>query len=101
MHVEYENSRTWNVRLIGNAQSAQKLSFLSGHHVVHWSRWRALAVLIAATVLMACCADLSTENIEPLLSYSISQVCKIARVGIIHRVLKPGLHFQLAARCGL
>uniref|UniRef100_H3CQ62 Cation/H+ exchanger protein 1 n=1 Tax=Tetraodon nigroviridis TaxID=99883 RepID=H3CQ62_TETNG len=44
-----------------------------GHHVVHWSRWRALAVLIAATVLMACCADLSTENIEPFLNYSISQ----------------------------
>ncbi|KAM3587719.1 uncharacterized protein V6R79_012680 [Siganus canaliculatus] len=46
----------------------------TGHHVVHWSRWRALAVLIVATVLMACCADLSTENIEPLLTHSsISQ----------------------------
>ncbi|XP_038595121.1 cation/H+ exchanger protein 1 isoform X1 [Micropterus salmoides] len=46
----------------------------AGHHVVHWSRWRALAVLIGATVLMACCADLSTENIEPMLThYSISQ----------------------------
>uniref|UniRef100_A0AAQ5XRT9 Cation/H+ exchanger protein 1 n=1 Tax=Amphiprion ocellaris TaxID=80972 RepID=A0AAQ5XRT9_AMPOC len=45
-----------------------------GHHVVHWSRWRALAVLIVATVLMACCADLSTENIEPILAhFSISQ----------------------------
>uniref|UniRef100_A0A3B5B995 Low affinity vacuolar monovalent cation/H(+) antiporter-like n=1 Tax=Stegastes partitus TaxID=144197 RepID=A0A3B5B995_9TELE len=45
-----------------------------GHHVVHWSRWRALAVLIVATVLMACCADLSTENIEPILAHSsISQ----------------------------
>ncbi|XP_071358147.1 cation/H+ exchanger protein 1 isoform X2 [Trachinotus anak] len=45
-----------------------------GHHVVHWSRWRALAVLIVATVLMACCADLSTENIEPMLTHSsISQ----------------------------
>ncbi|XP_029020113.1 cation/H+ exchanger protein 1 [Betta splendens] len=45
-----------------------------GHHVVHWSRWRALGVLIVATVLMACCADLSTTNIEPMLSnYSISQ----------------------------
>ncbi|XP_033470914.1 cation/H+ exchanger protein 1 isoform X2 [Epinephelus lanceolatus] len=41
-----------------------------GHHVVHWSRWRALAVLIVATVLMACCADLSTENIEPMLTHS-------------------------------
>ncbi|XP_070710061.1 cation/H+ exchanger protein 1 [Pempheris klunzingeri] len=46
----------------------------AGHHVVHWSRWRALAVLIIATVLMACCADLSTENIEPMLTHSsISQ----------------------------
>ncbi|KAK2883068.1 hypothetical protein Q8A73_022001 [Channa argus] len=45
-----------------------------GHHVLHWSRWRALAVLIVATVLMACCADLSTTNIEPMLTnYSISQ----------------------------
>ncbi|KAM9328399.1 cation/H+ exchanger protein 1 [Pholidichthys leucotaenia] len=44
------------------------------HHVVHWSRWRALAVLIVATVLMACCADLCTENIEPILTHSsISQ----------------------------
>ncbi|KAM8883783.1 cation/H+ exchanger protein 1 [Synchiropus picturatus] len=45
-----------------------------GHHVVHWSRWRALLVLIVATVLMACCADLTTENIEPMLKHSsISQ----------------------------
>ncbi|KAM9823983.1 cation/H+ exchanger protein 1 [Neosynchiropus ocellatus] len=45
-----------------------------GHHVVHWSRWRALVVLIVATVLMACCADLTTENIEPMLKHSsISQ----------------------------
>ncbi|XP_068587493.1 cation/H+ exchanger protein 1 isoform X6 [Cebidichthys violaceus] len=41
-----------------------------GHHVVHWSRWRALGVLIAATILMACCADLSTQNIEPILTHS-------------------------------
>ncbi|XP_069021063.1 cation/H+ exchanger protein 1 [Embiotoca jacksoni] len=46
----------------------------SGHHVVHWSRWRALGVLIVATLLMACCADLSTLNIEPILTHSsISQ----------------------------
>ncbi|PWA18287.1 hypothetical protein CCH79_00017809, partial [Gambusia affinis] len=45
-----------------------------GHPVVHWSRWKALAVLIFATVLMACCADLCTVNIEPILSHSsISQ----------------------------
>ncbi|KAJ0057372.1 hypothetical protein NL108_005287, partial [Boleophthalmus pectinirostris] len=42
--------------------------------VVHWPRWRALAVLILATVLMACCADRSIENIEPMLTHStISQ----------------------------
>ncbi|KAA8580177.1 cation/H+ exchanger protein 1 isoform X1 [Etheostoma spectabile] len=46
----------------------------TGHHVVHWSRWRALGVLIVSTILMACCADLSTENIEPILTHScISQ----------------------------
>ncbi|XP_028426329.1 cation/H+ exchanger protein 1 isoform X2 [Perca flavescens] len=46
----------------------------AGHHVVHWSRWRALGVLIVSTILMACCADLSTENIEPILTHSrISQ----------------------------
>ncbi|TWW64667.1 hypothetical protein D4764_22G0003140 [Takifugu flavidus] len=55
----------------GIVATSQGLS--TGHHVVHWSRWRALTVLIAATVLMACCADLSTENIEPFLNYSISQ----------------------------
>lgn len=50
----------------------------AGHHVVHWSRLRALGVLIAATILMACCADLCTQNIEPILTHSfISQVIKI------------------------
>ncbi|KAM9771755.1 cation/H+ exchanger protein 1 [Syngnathus typhle] len=46
----------------------------TGHHAVHWSRWRALAMLIVSTLLMACCADLSTDNIKPMLtSSSISQ----------------------------
>ena len=45
-----------------------------GHHVVYWSRWRALVVLIIATLLMAACADLTTQNIHPILSYNISQV---------------------------
>ncbi|XP_072310941.1 cation/H+ exchanger protein 1 [Eucyclogobius newberryi] len=46
----------------------------ASHPVVHWSRWRALAVLIIATVLMACCADRTIENIEPMLTHSaISQ----------------------------
>ncbi len=41
----------------------------------HWSRWRALLILIVATVLMSACADLTTEHIQPILSHSsISQV---------------------------
>ncbi|KAJ8416411.1 hypothetical protein AAFF_G00356990 [Aldrovandia affinis] len=47
-----------------------------GHHdaVVHWSRWRALVILIMATLLMSACADLTTEHIKPILAYSsISQ----------------------------
>ncbi|KAG8005627.1 Low affinity vacuolar monovalent cation/H(+) antiporter [Nibea albiflora] len=55
-------------------QEGTSTSYSTGHHVVHWSRWRALAVLIVATGLMACCADLSTANIEPMLTHSsISQ----------------------------
>ncbi|XP_051248774.1 cation/H+ exchanger protein 1 isoform X2 [Dicentrarchus labrax] len=58
-----------NASIVATSQVAA-----AGHHVVHWSRWRALAVLIVATVLMACCADISTENIEPILTHSsISQ----------------------------
>ncbi|XP_057711511.1 cation/H+ exchanger protein 1 isoform X2 [Corythoichthys intestinalis] len=57
-----------------NASVVSSCHVATGHHVVHWSRWRALAVLIVATVLMACCADLSTNNIEPMLTNSsISQ----------------------------
>ncbi|XP_061523697.1 cation/H+ exchanger protein 1 [Phycodurus eques] len=57
-----------------NASIVSPSHVATGHHVVHWSRWRALAVLIVATVLMACCADLSTNNIEPMLTHSsISQ----------------------------
>uniref|UniRef100_A0A672SHF6 Low affinity vacuolar monovalent cation/H(+) antiporter-like n=1 Tax=Sinocyclocheilus grahami TaxID=75366 RepID=A0A672SHF6_SINGR len=37
---------------------------------VHWSRWRALLILIVATVLMSACADLTTEHIQPILSHS-------------------------------
>ncbi|XP_034056742.1 cation/H+ exchanger protein 1 isoform X2 [Gymnodraco acuticeps] len=51
-------------------QDAQEGTSTTGHHVVHWSRTRALGVLIVATVLMACCADLSTENIQPILAHS-------------------------------
>nr|DBA31437.1 TPA: hypothetical protein GDO54_007288 [Pyxicephalus adspersus] len=41
-----------------------------GHHhspVVHWSRWRAVVILIGSTLLMAACADLATEHISPIL----------------------------------
>ncbi|NP_001020678.2 cation/H+ exchanger protein 1 [Danio rerio] len=44
---------------------------ISDHHAVaHWSRTRALVVLILATILMAACADLSTEHIKPIISNS-------------------------------
>ncbi|XP_035530774.1 cation/H+ exchanger protein 1 isoform X2 [Morone saxatilis] len=67
-HLHAANSCI-NASIVATSQVAA-----AGHHVVHWSRWRALAVLIVATVLMACCADLSTENIEPILTHSsISQ----------------------------
>ncbi|KAI3366756.1 hypothetical protein L3Q82_009418, partial [Scortum barcoo] len=72
---------------------------LTGHHVVHWSRWRALGVLIVATVLMACCADLSTENIKPMLTHStISQyfmgVTVLAMVPELPEVVN-GIQFAL------
>lgn len=53
------------------------VSVASNHDpVVHWSRWRALVVLIVATFLTAACADLTTEHIKPIISHaSISQVC--------------------------
>lgn len=50
---------------------------VTGHHgaVVHWSRWRSLVILIMATVLTSACADLVTENIQPILNQpNISQV---------------------------
>lgn len=44
--------------------------------VVHWSRWRAMLILIIATLLMSACADLITEHIQPILTHpGISQVC--------------------------
>ncbi|KAG9489830.1 hypothetical protein GDO78_005643 [Eleutherodactylus coqui] len=41
-----------------------------GHHhsaVVHWSRLRAMVILIGSTLLMSACADLATEHISPIL----------------------------------
>ncbi|CAG03408.1 unnamed protein product [Tetraodon nigroviridis] len=50
---------------------------VAGNHgaVVHWSRWRSLIILVVATVLTSACADLVTENIQPILNQpSVSQV---------------------------
>ncbi|KAL8222515.1 UNVERIFIED_CONTAM: hypothetical protein K2H54_077162, partial [Gekko kuhli] len=38
--------------------------------VVHWSRLRALVILLVSTVCMSACADLATEHISPILSSS-------------------------------
>ncbi|NWQ84652.1 VNX1 protein, partial [Columbina picui] len=50
---------------------------MPGHHhsaVVHWSRWRALLILLLSTLCMSACADLATEHISPILTNStISQ----------------------------
>ncbi|XP_042326716.1 LOW QUALITY PROTEIN: putative cation exchanger C521.04c [Sceloporus undulatus] len=46
---------------------------LPGHHhsaVVHWSRWRAMLILLVATLCMSACADLATEHISPILNNS-------------------------------
>ncbi|XP_068169870.1 uncharacterized protein [Antennarius striatus] len=43
---------------------------MTGHHgaVVHWSRWRSVLILVMATALLSACADLVTENIQPILN---------------------------------
>ncbi|XP_010209773.1 PREDICTED: LOW QUALITY PROTEIN: putative cation exchanger C521.04c [Tinamus guttatus] len=50
---------------------------MPGHHhsaMVHWSRWRALLILLLSTLCMSACADLATEHISPILTSStISQ----------------------------
>ncbi|XP_075781436.1 uncharacterized protein LOC102448560 isoform X2 [Pelodiscus sinensis] len=46
---------------------------MPGHHhsaVVHWSRCRALLILLLSTLCMSACADLATEHISPILSNS-------------------------------
>lgn len=53
------------------------LCAVTGNHgaVVHWSRWRSLLILVVATVLTSACADLVTENIQPILNQpNVSQV---------------------------
>ncbi|KPP78052.1 cation/H+ exchanger protein 1-like [Scleropages formosus] len=74
---------------------------VSGHHgaVVHWSRWRALLILIVATLLMSACADLVTEHLKPILvNSSVSQyfigVTVLAMVPEIPEVVN-GIQFAL------
>lgn len=57
--------------------TALLLCAVTGNHgaVVHWSRWRSLVILVVATVLTSACADLVTENIQPILNQpNVSQV---------------------------
>ncbi|KAG7329642.1 hypothetical protein KOW79_007816 [Hemibagrus wyckioides] len=74
---------------------------VTGHlgAVVHWSRWRALLILIIATVLMSSCADLITEHIQPILNHpNISQyfigVTVLAMVPEIPEIV-TGIQFAL------
>ncbi|NXC17453.1 VNX1 protein, partial [Corythaeola cristata] len=66
---------------------------MPGHHhsaVVHWSRWRALVILLLSTLCMSACADLATEHISPILTNStISQVSRGMEGGV--RCLLPWL----------
>uniref|UniRef100_A0A668APK2 Cation/H+ exchanger protein 1 n=1 Tax=Myripristis murdjan TaxID=586833 RepID=A0A668APK2_9TELE len=71
-----------------------------GHHVVHWSRWRALAVLIVATLLMAACADLTTENIHVLKAVTVSPLQYFIGVTVLAMVpelpeIVNGIQFAL------
>ncbi|MBN3298346.1 VNX1 protein, partial [Amia calva] len=67
--------------------------------VVHWSRWRAVIILIMATLLMSACADLTTLHIEPILSNSrVSQyfigVTVLAMIPEIPEIVN-GIQFAL------
>ncbi|MCJ8734368.1 hypothetical protein PDJAM_G00234410 [Pangasius djambal] len=77
---------------VGDASAADHLGA-----VVHWSRWRALLIMIIATVLMSTCADLITEHIQPILSHpNISQACVtvLAMVPEIPEIVN-GIQFAL------
>uniref|UniRef100_A0A3Q3X5A5 Uncharacterized protein n=1 Tax=Mola mola TaxID=94237 RepID=A0A3Q3X5A5_MOLML len=74
---------------------------VTGHHgaVVRWSRWRSLVILVMATVLTSACADLVTENIQPILNQpNISQyfigVTVLAMVPEIPEIVN-GIQFAL------
>nr|XP_056703118.1 uncharacterized protein LOC130475376 [Euleptes europaea] len=71
------------------------------HHqpVVHWSRLRALVILLVSTAGMSACADLATEHISPILSSStVSQyfigVTVLAMVPEIPEIVN-GIQFAL------
>ncbi|KAI1239561.1 hypothetical protein IHE44_0012687 [Lamprotornis superbus] len=68
----------WLLSLLWSVPHLSALSSVPGHHhsaVVHWSRWRALVILLLSTLCMSACADLATEHISPILTNStISQV---------------------------
>lgn len=70
----------------GMSHHVSALPAVPGHHhsaVVHWSRWRALVILLLSTLCMSACADLATEHISPILTNStISQVSVGMRVAI-------------------
>ncbi|XP_038011427.1 putative cation exchanger C521.04c isoform X2 [Motacilla alba alba] len=67
----------WLLSLLWSVPHVSALSPVPGHHhsaVVHWSRWRALVILLLSTLCMSACADLATEHISPILTNStISQ----------------------------
>ncbi|KAM6436291.1 uncharacterized protein PHA67_023569 isoform 1-T1 [Liasis olivaceus] len=75
---------------------------MPGHHhsaVVHWSRWRAMVILLVATLGMSACADLATEHISPILNNSpVSQyfigVTVLAMVPEIPELIN-GIQFAL------
>lgn len=72
---------------------------------VHWSRWRALLILIVATVLMSACADLTTEHIQPILNRSsVSQyfigVTLLAMIPEIPEIVN-GVQFALQNQISL
>lgn len=68
----------WLLSPLWSVPHISALSPVPGHHhsaVVHWSRWRALVILLLSTLCMSACADLATEHISPILTNStISQV---------------------------
>lgn len=76
--VGHPSCRAGSSHCLGVFHRVSALPPVPGHHhsaVVHWSRWRALVILLLSTLCMSACADLATEHISPILTNStISQV---------------------------